>query len=91
MVTATASYEGGPGRPSNWITANDQQQPAHADQAQARLANPEVAADPDQEQHGRQEHGVADVLVRRRARLGALGERGVGLRVEGLRRRPPGG
>ena len=80
----TRGYAGGPGRPSSWITAKASSSPPTAIRPNARLADPEVAADPDQEQHGREEHGVADVLVRRRARLGALGERGVGLRIVGL-------
>src|SRR4051812_16475231 len=38
----------------------DEQAPPDRDEAHARLAHPEVAADPDQEQDGREEHGVPD-------------------------------
>jgi hypothetical protein len=40
-----------------------QQQRPDADEPVARRANPEVAADPDEKQHARQEHGVSDVVV----------------------------
>ena len=39
------------------------QRRSDADQTEAGLASPEVTADADEEQHRRQEHGVADVLV----------------------------
>src|SRR6476469_3267528 len=64
-------------KPEQLYDREHKEPPADADQPIAGLAEGEVAAYPDEEEHGRQEHRVANVLIRRCAGLGPFREQAV--------------